>query len=226
MIPLPPSLGTGLVFGGLGLGQSLFAGIAANQQAQAQAIVQRMQAENANFQRQWQVMANNRQINRNNLARAINNKKIERAALNDRAIQEVYTKLGYDNSRSQFSKQTNQVNGALLSSISGRNMSQSSGTARALLRQNLESASSNMANMSISNNAKLKDISMVYQNKLAQRDFNYEDFQFYLPGSTAQASTPMGPAIIGAGLSGLSAGISGSLQYGGGANNWLNNLFK
>lgn len=222
-------LGVGLTFGGMALAQGIFGGLSANSQAQAQAIVQRMQAENANFQRQWQVMANNRQINRNNLARAINNKKIERAALNDRAIQEVYTKLGYDNSRSQFSKQTNEVNNALISSISGRNISQNSGTARALLRQNLENASANMANLRISNTAKLKDISMVYQNKLAQRDFNYEDFQFYLPGSTAQASNPMGPALISAGLSGLSAGISGSLAYGGGIDgqsNWLNRLFS
>lgn len=222
-------LGVGLTFGGLSLMQGIFGGLAANSQAQAQAIVARMQAENANFQRQMQVMANNRQINRNNLARAINNKKIERAALNDRAIQEVYTELGYNNSRSQFSKQTSQVNGALISSVAGRNISQNSGTARALLRQNLENASANMANLSISNTAKMKDINTVYQNRLAQRDFNYEDFQMYIPGSTAQASTPLGPAMISAGLSGLSAGISGSLAYGGGEDgrsNWLNRLFS
>jgi hypothetical protein len=130
-------------------------------------------------------------------------------------LQEVYSKFGFDNSKSQFSKQTNQVNSALLSSISGRNISASSGTARALLRQNLSNASTNMANLRINRMNQLRDIETVYQNRLAQRDFNYQELQSFLPGDTSTVSGGNTAAIIGsAALGGLQAGISGALMYG------------
>ena len=129
-----------IAMGGLAVGSSLMGSFGAQSQANAQATLQRMQAENANFQRRWQIDAANRNIDKQNIARALNNKKIEQTALSERGIAEVYQKLGYDNSKSQFSKQTNQVNAALLSSVAGRNISASSGTARALLRQNLQNA--------------------------------------------------------------------------------------
>jgi len=208
-------LTVGGIMGGLGFAQQLLGGLGAQSQAQAQAKLQQMQAENANFQRQWQVDANNRAINRQNLNRAINNKAIERAAINERALQEVYSKFGFDNAKSQFSKQTSQVNSALLSSISGRNISASSGTARALLRQNLANASTNMANLRINRMNQLRDIETVYQNRLAQRDFNYQELQTFLPGDTSMVSGGNTAAIIGsAALGGLQSGISGALMYG------------
>jgi hypothetical protein len=208
-------LTVGGIMGGLSMASSLLGGLGASSQAQAQAKQQQLAAENANFQRQWQVDASNRAIDRANLARAVNNMAIERAALNERSIAEVYQKLGYDNAKSQFSKQTNQVNSALLSSISGRNISAQSGTARALLRQNLFNATANMANLRISNTNKMRDIQTIYQNRLAQRDFNYQEFNTFLPGDTSTISgAPMGAIIGSAALSGLSSGISAGLIYG------------
>lgn len=206
-----------IALGGIALGQGIFGGLSANSQAQAQAMQSQLAAQNANFQRQWQVQAANRNIDKRNLARAINNKKLEQVALTERAIAEVYQKLGYDNAKGQFSKQTNQVNSALLSSVSGRNIDMSSGTARALLRQNLQNATVNMANLKISNTNKMRDISTIYQNKLAQRDFNYEEHNVYLPGDTSMASGgSMLNVIGGAALSGLSTGISSQLMFGEG----------
>lgn len=207
----------GLLFGGLAAGQSILGGFGAQSQANAQATLQRLQAENANFQRKWQIDASNRNIDKANLARAINNKKIEQTALNERSIAEVYQKFGYDNAKGQFSKQTNQVNSALLSSASGRNISISSGTARALLRQNLQNATTNMANLRISNKNKMRDIQTSYQNKLAQRDFNYQEFNIYLPGDTSNIANANTGMIFGTGaLSGLSAGVTGALMFGQG----------
>jgi fructose-specific component phosphotransferase system IIB-like protein len=204
-----------LGMGGLAMGASLLQGLGASSQAQAQAKQQQMAAENANFQRQWQVDANNRAIEKANLARALNNMAIERTALNERAIAEVYQKMGYDNAKSQYSKQTNQVNSALLSSISGRNISASSGTARALLRQNLFNATANMANLRISNTNKMRDIATVYQNRLAQRDFNFQEFNTFIPGDTSTVSgAPMGAIIGSAALSGIGSGLSAGLSYG------------
>lgn len=203
-----------IAMGGLAVGSSLMGSFGAQSQANAQATLQRMQAENANFQRRWQIDAANRNIDKQNLARAINNKKIEQAALSERGIAEVYQKLGYDNSKSQFSKQTNQVNAALLSSVAGRNISASSGTARALLRQNLQNATTNMANLRVSNMNKMRDIDTMYQNRLAQRDFNYQEFNIFMPGDTSTVSGGSTGMMIGsAALSGLSAGISTGLMY-------------
>jgi hypothetical protein len=208
----------GGIMGGLALGQGIMGGLGAQSQANAQATLQRMQAENANFQRRWQIDAANRNIDKQNIARALNNKKIEQAALSERGIAEVYQKLGYDNSKSQFSKQTNQVNSALLSSISGRNISASSGTARALLRQNLQNATTNMANLRVSNMNKMRDIDTMYQNRLAQRDFNYQEFNIFMPGDTSTVSGGnMGMIIGSAALSGLSAGVTGALMFGKGS---------
>lgn len=208
-------LAVGGIFGGLSLAQGIFGGLSANSQDQARQIQAQLQAQNANFQRQWQVESSNRNIDKRNLARAIGNKKLEQTALNERAIAEIYSKLGYDNAKSQYSKQTNQINSALLSSISGRNISMSSGTARALLRQNLQNATVNMANLRVSQMNKMRDIETSYQNRLAQRDFNFEEHNIYLPGDTSSVSGGSMVNIIGgAALGGISAGLSGALMYG------------
>jgi hypothetical protein len=61
----------------------------------------------------------------------------------------------------------------------------------------------------------LRDIETVYQNRLAQRDFNYQELQSFLPGDTSTVSGGNTAAIIGsAALGGLQAGISGALMYG------------
>lgn len=206
-----------LVIGGMGalaFGASLFSGMAGASQQEAQAIQAQLQQRNAEFQRQSQVQANNRNIDKRNLARAINNKKIEQLGLSERALAEVYQKLGYDNAKGQFSKQTNQVNSALLSSISGRNIDLSSGTARALLRQNIDNATVNMANLRVSNMNKMRDIETTYQNKLSQRDFNFEEHSIFLAGDTSSVSGPsMAQIGISAGLSGLQAGLGAGLMY-------------
>jgi hypothetical protein len=208
-------LTVGGIFGGLSLAQGIMGGLSANSQAQAQAMQNELVARNANFQRQWQIEASNRNIDKRNLARAIGNKKLEQTALNEKAIAEIYSKLGYDNAKSQYSKQTNQINSALLSSISGRNISMTSGTARALLRQNLQNATVNMANLRVSQMNKIRDIETSYQNRLAQRDFNFEEHNIFLPGDTSNISGGSMVNIIGgAALGGISAGLSGALMYG------------
>ena len=208
-------LEVGVLMGGLSMAQSLMQGFGASSQAQAQAKQAQMAAENANFQRRWQIDTNNRNITKANLAKAIQNKQIERTALSERAIQEVYQKFGFDNSKSQYSKQTNQVNSALLSSISGRNLSASSGTARALLRQNMMNASTNMANLKITDMNKRRDIETAYQNRLNQRDFNYQELQIFMPDDTSMVSgTPTGQILASGALSGLQAGIGAGLMYG------------
>jgi len=217
-MPLP-ILAVGGILGGLQFGSSMLAGISQTQQYNAQATLQQMQAQNANFQRQWQINANNRAISRQNLNRSINNKLLEGKAVKEKALQEVYSKLGYDNSKSQFSKQTNQINSALLSSVSGRNISSSSGTAKALLRQNLLNAKENMINLRVNYANKMRDIDTAYDNMLAQRDFNYQEVQIYLPGDTSLIQGNTSSIIAQSALSGLQAGIQGGLLYGSMAGN-------
>ena len=84
-----------------------------------------------------------------------------------------------------------------------------------MLRQNLQNATTNMANLRVSNMNKMRDIDTMYQNRLAQRDFNYQELQTFLPGDTSMVSGGNTAAIVGsAALGGLQAGIGGALMYG------------
>lgn len=208
----------GLVMGGLAIGGSLLGSMGANQQAAAAAKQQQMAQENAEFQRRWSIDANNRNIIKQNFGKAVTNKQIETLAISQRAIAEVYGKMGYDNAKSQYSKQTNQVNSALLSSISGH-MSASSGTARALLRQNISNSQVNMANLRITDMNRKRDVATTYQNTLNKRDFNYTELQTFIGGNTAVANTGLSGGMMAgmAGLSGLQAGIGAHLMYGQGS---------
>ena len=212
---LPLLIGGGMA--ALGMASSFMGSMAANQQASAAAQQQQMLAENANFQRRWAIDANNRNILKSNLAKGLINKQIESLAIGERGIAEVYSKMGFDNARSQYSKQTNQINSALLSSVSSRNISSSSGTARALLRQNIDNAHTNMVNLKISQANKDRDIVTTYNNRLAQRDFNYTELQTFIPGSTAVSDGQMstGMMLASAGITGLQAGIGAYSMAGG-----------
>ena len=201
----------------LGMASSFMGSMGANQQAAAAAKQQQMAKENAEFQRQWTVDANNRNILKNNLAKAITNRQLESLAITERGIAEVYGKMGFDNAKSQYSKQTSQINSALLSSVSSRGMSSSSGTARALLRQNMSNAHTNMLNLRITQTNKNRDIVTAYNNTLAKRDFNYTELQTFLAGDTSlvNAQTSTGMMIAQAGITGLTAGLQGYAMAGG-----------
>lgn len=201
----------------LGMASSFMGNMGANQAAEAQAIQQRLQKENAEFQRKWSIDANNRNILKNNLAKALYNKQLETLAITDRGLQEFYGKMGYDNAKSQYSKQTNQINAALLSSVSGRGISSRSGTARALLRQNINNANTNMVNLSITQMNKNRDIETNYNNTLAKRDFNYTELQTFIGGDTTSVNNQMstGMMIAQAGVTGLTAGLQGYSMAGG-----------
>ena len=201
----------------LGMASSFMGSMGANQQAAAAAKQQQMAKENAEFQRQWTVDANNRNILKNNFAKAIANRQLETLAITERGIAEVYGKMGFDNAKSQYSKQTSQINSALLSSVSSRGMSSSSGTARALLRQNMSNAHTNMLNLRITQTNKNRDIVTAYNNTLAKRDFNYTELQTFLAGDTSSvnAQTSTGMMIAQAGITGLTAGLQGYSMAGG-----------
>lgn len=208
----------------LSVGMSLFGIAGENQKAAAIAKQAQMARENANFQRQWAIDANNRNILKNNFAKAVANRQIESLAISQRSIGEVYGKMGYDNAKSQYSKQTSQINSALLSSVSSRGMSASSGTARALLRQNIANSQTNMANLKITQMNNNRDITTAYQNTLNKRDFNYTELQTFLGGdtSTVNTGTSAGMAAGMAALSGLQSGITTGLQFNNGSSGGYN----
>lgn len=209
-------LAVGGIMGGLSMMSGVLGGLGANQQAAAAAKQAEMARQNAEFQRKWAIDANNRNIIKNNFAKALANRQIETLAISQRAIAEVYGKMGFDNAKSQYSKQTSQVNSALLSSVSSRGMSSSSGTARALLRQNISNSQTNMANLRITDMNRKRDVTTTYQNTLNKRDFNYTQLQMFLPGDTTVNSgqTSVGMIAGMSALGGLQAGIGAGLMYG------------
>ena len=185
--------------------------------ASAQAAAAKIAQDNANFRAQWQTDANNRQIMRNFQARLERNTGIERSANKERVIAENFLDVDFQNKKGTLSKESATVNAAFLSTLNVRNLSNTSGTARAILRQNLSSMQSNMIALKTNYTSSLRDVETNYNNRLQGRDFNFQEQTMFIPSMGGIADTSgsaLTSGLIQAGISGASAGYAGQLQYG------------
>jgi len=207
-----------LVMGGMALAQGIMGALGASSAASAQAKAQEITQRNVNFQNQWNKMVQDRNTLRQYQANLERNSQIEKSANRERALSELYLDKGFSNQKSQLSKQTAQVNSQFISTMAGRNVDQSSGTARALLRQNMESLGSNMAALKLNYRNAYNDIVTQQQARLSQRASSMApDLGVFLPTNTAvvnNSSSALTTGLIQAGLMGASAGIDAGLKYG------------
>ena len=208
-----------LVMGGMALAQGIMGALGASSAANAQAKAQEITQRNVNFQNQWNKMVQDRNALRQYQANLERNSQIEKSANRERALSELYLDKGFSNQKSQLSKQTAQVNSQFISTMAGRNIDQSSGTARALLRQNMESLGSNMAALKLNYRNAYNDIVTQQQARLSQRASSMApDLGVFLPTNTAvvnNSSSALTTGLIQAGLMGAAAGIDAGLKYGG-----------
>lgn len=196
----------------LGAASGLLSGLLNRGQAQAQTMVQQMQQDQANFQRQMQVDVQNRNLIRQYEATRRSSLLEERAAVEDREISRIYSDLAYDNQRSQLSKQTNQVNGALASSLQGRGIA--GGTARALLRQQQHNAQASAVGLAFNNLVVNKDIDKRFEARINAIPEDRGVFtQAFVPNTTAvvdNSSSVFTQSLI----SGLLQGVQGQIANG------------
>jgi hypothetical protein len=205
--------------GGLALASGIFGAFGASSQAKAQAMAAEIQQRNANFQNQWQKAAQDRNTMRQFQANLERNIQIETAANKERAMAELYLDKTFSNQKSTLSKQTAQVNAQFLAATTGRGMNPTSGTARALFRQNIESLGNNMVALKLNHRSAYQDIVTQQQARLAQRASSIApDLGVFIPakgGIPDNSSAALTTGLIQAGLQGTAAGINAQLQYGG-----------
>ena len=170
-------------------------------QAQAQAMAQRLQFEEQEFQRQWNNQVRNRQIAKENANKWFQNQKIAEAANKNRAERDFYIRYNYENETGEFSRQTQSINDSLLSSLSGRNISGDSGTAKALLRMAIDQRNKSAVARSVTYENALRGSERQQEAALNQRDFNYNEHIPFMPGHDGTPSG--GEAFSGALLSGI-----------------------
>lgn len=212
-------MGVAIAMGGMALASGVLGAFGQSGQAKAQAMQQQMQQDQANFQNELKVDAENRAILRQRLAQEATNLSISLAAGKQMGLQKFYAREGLNNARSQLSKNTQQINAQFLSALSSRGISTKSGTARALLRQNIEATEANAVALRLNADRQMRDIETNFQNALAQRRNDYIEAQAFIPttgGIVDASSSALTTGLIQAGFGAVSAGLQTSFQYGGG----------
>lgn len=207
-----------LIMGGLALAQGVFSGIMGSSQAEAQAVAQELQAQNANFQNKWKSDSENRNMLRQFEAQEKANIQIQKLATQERAAAEFATQQNYLNSRSLLSKQTQQTNDMFLSGVSSRGISSNSASVKALLRQNTQTAETNMSMIRTNYGSAMKDIEAQYKNRLAQRNEGYTSQRAFIPQGQVSVNTSSSALMSGIAqgvFGGLSAGLAADAEYGG-----------
>ena len=206
------------IMGAAALGSGVMSAMGASSAASAQAQAQKLQQQQANFKNEWAQAAEQRNQMRQFQANLERNALIERGANTDRALSELYLDKNFQNAKGTLSKQTAATNAQFLGTMQARGMGSTSGTARALLRQNMSAVSANMIALKTNYRQSYKDIENQQSQKLGQRQFSFQEQSVFLPvtgGIADSSSTALTTGLINAGIQGVSAGVSAGLQYGG-----------
>lgn len=207
-----------VIMGGMALAQGIFGAFAGASKAKAEAMTQEIQQRNANFKNQWQNEAQNRNQLRQFQAALERNIQVEKAANRERAIAEVYLDRNFNNQQSTLSKQTAQANAQFNAAMANRGISGTSGTARALMRQNMEALGNNLIAMRTNYKNAYRDITSQQQARLSQRtDTMFPTQTTFLPqtgGIMDASSSALTTGLISAGMGAAATGINAYFQYG------------
>ena len=213
-------MGVAIAMGGMALASGVMGALGASSQADAAAQAAEIQQRNANFQNQWQKATQDRNVMREFQANLERSTQIEKGAATERALAEYYLDKSFSNQKSTLSKQTSQVNAQFISSMTSRGISANSGTARAMLRQNIEALGSNMVALKLNHRSAYQDIITQQQTRLGQRGNAFApDLGVFIPskgGIANNSSSALTTGLIQAGLQGASVGIQAQMQYGSG----------
>jgi hypothetical protein len=209
-----------LILGGMALAQGIMGAFAGASEAKAKAMSAEIQQRNENFRAQWQNEANNRNQMRQFQAALERNRAIELGATRERALAELYLDRSFSNQKSTLSKQTAQASAAFNSTMTGRGMGSQSGTARALMRQNMEALGANMLALKTNYKNAYRDIESQQAARLSQRaDTSWPQQTTFIPNKQPiidSSSSALTTGLISAGLGGAAAGYSAQLSYGWG----------
>jgi hypothetical protein len=217
-------MGVAIAMGGMALASGVMGAFGASSQASAQAMAQEIQQRNENFRRQWANDSENRQKMVQFQANLEMNSGIEQAANKERAISEMFLDQDFLNKKGTLSKEADKVNAAFLGTMNTRGVSTSSGSARAILRQNMEVMGSTMIVLKKNYTSSMKDIEAQQQGRLSNRKLDYIEQTAFMPqrgGIVDGSNSALVTGLIQAGIGAASAGVQGQMEYGK-PGTWLN----
>lgn len=203
-----------MAMGGGQIASALLGAFYAKQTALANAISARARINEENFNRQYNIDAQNRSLLSAYRSQQVRNLEIDRAANKERAVAEYWAREGWKNSRSELSKQTAVINAGLLASASGRNINISSGSVKAVLRASLDRASQSLQNLRTSYGSALSDIETAWKSKLAARNFDVMELQSFIPTNNNiedNANVAFTQALLMGALGGNTGSLAGQL---------------
>jgi hypothetical protein len=206
-----------IAMGGMALAQGIFGALGKSGEAKAQAMAQEIQQRQANFKAAMQTDAENRNRMRAFQANLERNLQIEAAATESRGLAEFYLDRNFQNQKGTLSKQSNQVNAQFEATFAGRGISGTSGTARSLLRQNMESMGANLTAMKVNYKNTYRDIVNQQKGQLGQRQFATLDLVTFIPttgGIADTSSSALTTGLISAGLGAAATAYKTGLDYG------------
>jgi hypothetical protein len=170
---------------GLGtLGMNLLGGLGQSQQNE----MRKAEFDHAEWTRKMKVQQQNRQIAKTNAAKWMANKQIAKAANKTRAQKEYWVEYNYDNQTNEFSRSYQAANDKISASLAKGRIPEGSGTARALLRSNLEVAKKALVNKRADKDNKMITAKREQDAALSRRDFGYAEAVQFMPGELLQQS--------------------------------------
>lgn len=218
-----------VIMGGLALASGVMGAFGSASSAKAQAIGQKMQQDQANFNNKWQNEAQNRNILRQWQAQQQINMQLEKASNQQYASGRTYLQKNYQNAASLQSKQTKAATDGYLASLSASGISQDSASAKALLRQARLQAQDDAVAASASYQSQIRSLETERQNILSQRVLGGPQQQVFLPttgGIVDTSGSALTTGLMQAGLSAAGATFSAARQNvkDTGSANWFGGL--
>ena len=211
-------MGAILALGGIGLAGGVFSGIMGSQQASADRAAQIAQI-------QYQNMMRGMEVDRKNIQRLekwgakFKQAKLQAVAAGARAGQKkFYLRETLSKQANQVGNQTSKINAAVLSKSSGKGLSASSGTVRAIMRQNAKYAAESNSAMITNFKKQMVNVDKELAGSISSAQFLQPGLDTFYAASTDfipdHSGSILANSIVSGTVSGVSAGISAEFAQG------------
>lgn len=204
-----------ITLGAIGIAGGVFSGIMGSRQEKANAAAQVAQLKYKNMIRGMETDYNNIQT-LEKWGAQFKQAKLQAVAAGARAGQKkFYLKEALGNQFKQVGNQTSALNAALISKASGKGLSSSSGTVKAIMRQNMEKSSESNAAIISNYKKQMKNIDSELAGSISSAQFLQPALQTfyatpeYVPDNSGSI---LAASIVNGAVGGLSAGASA--QFG------------
>jgi hypothetical protein len=207
-----------VALGAIGLAGGIFAGVMGSQQASAD---RKAQISSIHYQN----MIRGMEVDRENIQKTVQwgarlkQAKLAALASGSKAGQKkFFTREALRNQVSQLGNQTFKLNEAVISRVSGKGIGLSSGTAKAIMRQNINKSSESNDALMTNFRRQMQAIDQELTGSISAAQFLSPDLADFVAGRTNipdHSGSIMASSIVSGTLGGISSGIAAKMRGGG-----------